>query len=62
MNVIRVPISVLILVLIAIAALGWGWTGAHQTMAQATASRIVLGIAALSCAVGLILIWRPKRA
>jgi hypothetical protein len=62
MNVIRVPISLLILALIALSILGWDWTGAHQTTAQAMASRIVLGIAALSCAVGLILIWRPKRA
>ena len=62
MNVIRVPISVLILVLIGIAVLGWVWTGAHQPLASAIASRIVLGIAALSCAAGLVLIWRPKRA
>ena len=62
MNVIRVPISVLILVLIGIAALGWVWTGVHQPLASAIASRIVLGIAALSCAAVLVLIWRPKRA
>jgi hypothetical protein len=62
MNAVRLPLSLLILVLIALAVLGWGWTGAHQTAAQAMASRIVLGLAAVSCVVGLILIWRPNRA
>jgi hypothetical protein len=62
MNVVRVPISLLIVALIALSVLGWGWTGAHQAAAQAMASRLVLGTAAAACALGLVLIWRPKRS
>jgi hypothetical protein len=60
MKGVRLAITLLILVLVAVSVLGWIWTGAHQTAAQAFASRLVLTIAALAALIGLVAIWRVK--
>ena len=61
MNVIRIAISFFILVVMALSATGWMWTGAHQTSAQAAASRVVLGLCVVAGVVGLSALWRPRQ-
>jgi hypothetical protein len=58
MNVVRAAISVFIVVLLAISTAGWIWVGSHQSAAQATASRTVLGIGTLAALLALLALWR----
>ena len=60
MNGVRMAISLAIAVLIAVSTVGWIWTGSHQTVSQATASRVVLSLSVLAGVVGLVAIWRPN--
>lgn len=59
MFVIRTLISAFILLLLWSALAGWGWTAVHQPAAQAAASHVVLGLAAMAGLWGLFAIWRP---
>ena len=60
MNVIRIAISFFILVVMALSVTGWIWTGAHQTAAQSTASRVVLSLCIIAGGIGLSALWRVK--
>lgn len=60
MNAIRIAITSFILILIALSVSGWVWTGAHQTTAQSTASRVVLGLCIAAGVIGLTALWRVK--
>ena len=61
MNGVRIAISIFLVALLAIVVRGLLWTGGHQAPAQAMASQIVLGIAAVTGIVGLAAIWRSQR-
>lgn len=58
---IRLAASVFILLLIALSVMGWVWAGAHQPPDQVLAARTVLGLSALTGAVGLVALWRWRR-
>jgi hypothetical protein len=60
MTGIRIAITLFILVLVTLVALGWQWTSQHQAPAQAMASHVVLGLAALFGLVALVAVWRPN--
>lgn len=62
MNGVRIAISVLLVVLITLMILGLAWTSVHQTPTQAAASRVVLGLGGAAAILGLVVIWRPRRA
>lgn len=59
-TIIRATLSLFIAVLIAITAAGWIWTAQHQPAGQASASRIVLALAACAGVAGLWAVWRPS--
>ena len=58
MQGVRIAITAFIVVLIATAATGFVWVGRHQTVAQATASRIVLLLCIVAGLIGARTIWR----
>jgi hypothetical protein len=63
MNLVRILISAFMFILLTVVALGWSWTASHQPPAMATASHVVLGIAALAGIFALVTLWRanPQR-
>jgi hypothetical protein len=60
MFVIRTLISAFLLLLLWSTLAGWGWTATHQPAAQAVASHVVLGLAAVAGLWGLFIIWKPS--
>lgn len=61
MTLVRILVTVFVAAILTATIVGWIWTGAHQPPAGAFASRIVLGLAALSGVVALVAVWRPNR-
>ncbi len=62
MIAIKLTITAFIVVLLLIVGAGWQWTAQNQPPSRATASHVVLGIAAVAGIAGLIAIWRPQPA
>ena len=56
----RLAISAFVAILLVVVGLGWIWTSRNQPAALATASHVVLGIAALAGLFALFVIWRPN--
>ena len=60
MNGVRVAITAFIVVLMITATTGFIWVGRHQTAAQASASRIVLGLCMVAGLIGMTQVWRSR--
>lgn len=58
---IRLTITAFVFALLLLVGAGWQWTSRNQPPARATASHVVLGIAAVAGLGGLVAIWRPQR-
>ncbi len=60
MNSIRLVITAFVVGLLLIVGAGWRWTSHNQPPAKATASHVVLGVAAMAGLGGLVAVWRPR--
>ena len=60
MNRLRIAISAFMIILLTVVVLGWRWTSSHQPPGLATASHVVLAIAAAGGIFTLYKIWQSN--